>query len=123
MARRLLDDCFAHEPKRMPAGEALALLKERVRPLVGAETVPLAAAHGRILAETVVSERDNPGFDNAAVDGFAFAHADLTVGAATRLRLIEGRSAAGRHYSSPLPQGAALRVLTGAALPGGADSA
>jgi molybdopterin molybdotransferase len=123
MARPLLDDCFAHEPKRMPAGEALALLKERVGPVVGRETVPLAAAHGRILAETVVSARDNPGFENAAVDGFAFAHADLAAGEPTRLRLIEGRAAAGRPYPSPLPQGAALRVLTGAAMPEGTDSA
>ena len=77
MARPPLDDCFAHDPRRMPAGEALALLKARIRPVVGAETVPLARAHHRILAEAVVSARDNPGFDNVAVDGFAFAHRDL----------------------------------------------
>ncbi len=123
MARRALDDCFAHDPKRMPAGEALALLRERVRPVVGRETVPLARAHGRILAETVVSQRDNPGFDNVAVDGFAFAHGDLDPSGETRLRLAHGRAAAGHPYEGPLPPKSALRVLTGAPMPQGADTA
>ena len=77
MARALIDDCFAHQPDRLTAAEALELLKARVRPVVDRETVPLAEAHGRILAEPLVSLRDVPGFDNVAVDGFAFAHADL----------------------------------------------
>ncbi len=117
-----LDDCFAHAPKRMPAGEALALLERRIRPVVGEEGVPLAAAHGRILAETLVSERDVPGFDNVAVDGFAFAHGDLAPDRPTRLRLLDGRAAAGHPFAGRLPEGAALRVLTGAPLPAGADT-
>lgn len=117
-----LDDCFAHDVRRLPADEALALLEARIRPVVEAETVPLAEAHGRILAETVVSERDVPAFDNVAVDGFAFAHADLTPGAPTRLRLTEGRAAAGHPFAGHLPPGAALRVLTGAPMPEGADT-
>ncbi len=116
------DDCFAHDPKRMPAGEALALLEQRVRPVVGEETVPLARAHGRILAATVISERDLPAFDNVAVDGFAFAHADLLPDRPTRLRLLEGRAAAGHPFAGRLAEGTALRVLTGAALPAGADT-
>ena len=118
-----LDDCFAHDPKRMPAGEALALLEQRIRPVVGEETVPLAKAHGRILAETLVSERDVPGFDNVAVDGFAFAHDDLAADRPTRLRLLEGRAAAGHPFPGRLGQGTAVRVLTGAPLPAGADTA
>ncbi|HSA82031.1 MAG TPA: gephyrin-like molybdotransferase Glp [Geminicoccaceae bacterium] len=117
-----LDDCFAHDRERLPAGEALALLEQRVRPVAGAETVPLAEAHGRILAETVVAERAVPGFDNVAVDGFAFAHADLAPDRPTRLRLLKGRAAAGHPFDGRLPGGAALRVLTGAALPAGADT-
>ncbi len=74
------------------------MLERRVRPVVGDRAVPLAAAHGRILAETVVSERDVPGFDNVAVDGFAFAHGDLAPDRPTRLRLLEGRAAAGHPF-------------------------
>jgi molybdopterin molybdotransferase len=122
MSRTALDDCFAYDRKRLPAGEALSLLKERVRPVARSETVPLAAAHGRFLAETVVSPRDVPGFDNVAVDGFAFAHADLAADGPTRLRLLEGRAAAGHPHLGTLPRGCALRVLTGAPLPEGADT-
>ena len=78
---------------RLPAGEALALLERRIRPVVATESVPLAAAHGRILAETVIAERDVPGFDNVAVDGFAFAHRDLA----------EGRRRSGCSRSAPRP--------------------
>ena len=117
-----LDDCFAHDRKRLPAGEALALLEQRVRPVVATESVPLAAAHGRILAETVIAGRDVPGFDNVAVDGFAFAHRDLAEGRPTALRLLEQRASAGHPFEGRLPAKTALRVLTGAALPAGADT-
>jgi molybdopterin molybdotransferase len=120
--RRLRDDCFAHERKRMPAGDALSLLRQRMRPVVSTETAPLDAAHGRFLAETVRSGRDAPGFDNVAVDGYAFAHADLTPEAPTRLRLVPGRAAAGHPHEPALPPGHALRVLTGAPVPAGADT-
>jgi molybdopterin molybdotransferase len=123
MASAPLDDCFAHDRERLPAAEALALLRTRVRAVVGAETVPLAQAHGRILAAPVTSDRDVPGFDNIAVDGFAFAHDALTRDQPTRLPLAAGRAAAGHPFGGSLPHGMALRVLTGAAMPDGADSA
>jgi molybdopterin molybdotransferase len=117
-----LDDCFAHDRRRLPAGEALALLERRIRPVVGAESVPLAGAHGRMLAETVIAERDVPGFDNVAVDGFAFAHDALAPDRPTRLALLEERAAAGHPFAGRLPAGTAVRVLTGAAMPAGADT-
>ena len=123
MARTLIDDCFAHHPKRLTAAQALELLRTRIRPVVGRENVPLAAAHSRILAEQVVSPRDVPGFDNVAVDGFAFAHADLAANGPTRLALMPGRAAAGHPFAGRLVPGAALRVLTGAPMPAGADTA
>jgi molybdopterin molybdotransferase len=123
MARALIDDCFAHHPERLTAAEALDLLKARVTPVVERETVPLAEAHGRILAEPVISPRDAPAFDNLAVDGFAFAHADLAPAGPTRLILLKGRAAAGHPFAGRLPRGAALRVLTGAPMPEGADCA
>src|SRR5690606_33378499 len=87
------------------------------------ESVPLTAAHGRILAGEVVSPRDVPGFDSVAVDGFAFAHADLAAKGPTRLALMSGRAAAGHPFTGRLAPGAALRVLTGAPMPAGADTA
>jgi molybdopterin molybdotransferase len=123
MARALVDDCFAHHPKRLTAAEALELLRTRIRPVVERETVTLGQAHGRILAERVVSSRDVPGFDNVAVDGFAFAHGDLAPDRPTRLALMPGRAAAGHPFAGRLAEGVALRVLTGAPMPEGADTA
>lgn len=124
-SKKLLDDCFAHDPKRMPAAEALALLRSRVAVLVETETVSLNDAFGRILAEDVSSTRDVPSFDNVAVDGFAFAHASLTSRSnePTSLDLTEGRSAAGHPFEGIVKKGHAVRVLTGGALPEGADTA
>ena len=77
---KLLDDCFAHDKKRLRHDEALAILKERVRPVVGAERVPLVEAAGRILAAAAVAPRPVPAHTNAAVDGFSFAAADYDAG-------------------------------------------
>jgi molybdopterin molybdotransferase len=122
MSSVAIDDCFAHDQRRLPAAEALALLRARVRPVALSEVVPLAQAHGRILASPVVSDRDVPSFDNVAVDGFAFAHEALSPDQPTRMPLAKGRAAAGHPFSEYLPRGMALRVLTGAPMPQGADS-
>ncbi|HLO77245.1 MAG TPA: molybdopterin molybdenumtransferase MoeA, partial [Magnetospirillum sp.] len=66
---------FAPKPGSMRVDEALALLSERVAPLAGCETVPLAEALGRVLAEQVISGANVPPHDNSAVDGWGFAAA------------------------------------------------
>jgi len=119
----LLDDCFAHDPKRMPAADALAALRARVAVMVESEPVPLQEAYGCFLAETVSSARDVPSFDNVAVDGYAFAHSSLTADAPTKLALAEGRAAAGHPFEGRVSAGQAARVLTGGALPDGTDTA
>ena len=50
--KKLLDDCFAHDKKRMRHDEALRILKQRVGPVASTETVTLSEAAGRILAAT-----------------------------------------------------------------------
>ncbi|MDO9473716.1 MAG: molybdopterin molybdotransferase MoeA [Caulobacter sp.] len=82
------------------------------------ETVPLAKADGRTLAEAVTAVRDQPPFDASAMDGWAVRRAD--VGEATTLRIV-GESAAGRGHAAPLQPGEAVRIFTGAPVPAGAD--
>ncbi|HEX3917271.1 MAG TPA: gephyrin-like molybdotransferase Glp [Caulobacteraceae bacterium] len=82
-----------------------------------AETVTLADAVGRTLAEDIHAMRDQPPYPASAMDGWGLAAAD-TPG---RLR-IAGESAAGRPYEAPLARGEAVRIFTGAALPTGADT-
>ncbi|MGE0846527.1 MAG: gephyrin-like molybdotransferase Glp [Flavobacteriaceae bacterium] len=120
MPRKLLDDCFVHDRDRLRHAEALALIRDRLRPVAETERVPLAQAAGRIAAAPVVAAEAIPHADNAAVDGFAFAHADyLSSGG----RLALGRRiAAGHPASGPIAPGSADRIFTGALMPAGADT-
>ncbi|NUB17316.1 molybdopterin biosynthesis protein, partial [Azospirillum brasilense] len=91
----------------------------------GAETVPLGAALGRVLAADVVAEVDVPGFDRSSVDGFAVRAAD-TQGAGEDtpvvLRLNEEVLSAGRVPSVTVAPGTATVLATGGMLPRGADA-
>ncbi len=118
---QLADDCFAFGGPLLPMAEARRLLAERLRPVAEAETVPLAAAAGRILAADLVAPRAVPPHDNAAVDGYALYHADLLPDADTRLP-IGGRAAAGHPLERPARRGEAIRIFTGAPMPVGADT-
>ena len=85
-----------------------------------AETVPLALAHGRVLAEDVRSEVDVPPWDGSAMDGYAVRAADLR-GEETTLRLLEVVRA-GELPRLEVREGSASAVMTGAPMPGGADA-
>lgn len=101
---------------------ALERLRAKIAPVVDQETVALAEAAGRVLAAPLVSPRAVPAFDNAAVDGFAFAAASQAVAGPSRLALAEGRAAAGHPAGSAVPPGHAIRILTGAPMPAGTDT-
>ena len=118
---KLLDDCFAHDKKRLRHAEALAILKERVQPVVGVERVRLADAAGRILATTALAPQPVPAHTNAAVDGFSFAWADYDAAAGSQLA-VEGRAAAGHPLADKQARGTAARIFTGAVMPEGHDA-
>jgi len=118
---QLSDDCFAFGGALMTAGEALALLSERLDVVVGSETVPLRKAHGRILAADLVAPFPVPPHDNAAVDGYAVHFDDLDPARDTRLR-VGRRIAAGPGTNDAAPRGEAVRIFTGAPMPPGPDT-
>ena len=84
------------------------------------EWVHLAAAAGRVLAQDLIAERDQPPGDTSAMDGYAVRAADLASGRAT-LRLV-GSAPAGGSYDRELGPGEAVRIFTGGLLPRGADA-
>lgn len=84
------------------------------------EKVDLPNALGRVLAQDVVADSDLPPFDRAQMDGYA-VRADDTTGAPVSLR-IAGESAAGKGWHHRLEEGQAVRIMTGAPVPEGADS-
>jgi len=118
---QLSDDCFAFGGNLLTVGEALARIEERVVAVAETETAPLVAARGHILARDVVATLNLPPHANSAVDGYAFAHADLVPERETVLP-VGGRAAAGHPLGRAVVRGEAIRIFTGAAMPDGADT-
>ena len=86
------------------------------------ESVPLATAHGRVLARDVAAAVALPGFDNSAMDGYAARRAEVGGAAERPVRLpVAEDIPAGRSDVVPLAPGTVHRIMTGAPLPPGAD--
>ena len=118
---QLTDDCFAFSGPLLPVEEVERIIRERVTPVAEMETVALNAAIGRVIARDIIAPIDLPPFDNSAVDGYAVRHADLDAKSETRLAVVE-RVTAGRAAAHALAAQAAVRIFTGAPMPGGADT-
>lgn len=110
-------------PQLLAVDQALARVVVGVAPL-GSEDVPLAATAGRVLAVAVDSPISLPSFANSAMDGYAVLAQDLQfASAADPVRLpIVTRIAAGQVATNQLLSGQAMCIMTGAALPAGADA-
>ncbi|MFQ5861393.1 MAG: gephyrin-like molybdotransferase Glp [Dehalococcoidia bacterium] len=112
-----------HREDMLSVEEAL----ERVLGLVHVlepEEKPLLEAVGQVLAEDVTASFDVPPLTNSAMDGFAVRHAD-TVGASPtvpRLLQVVGQVAAGQLPQQEVAPGTAIRIMTGAPIPSGADT-
>jgi molybdopterin molybdotransferase len=91
---------------------------------LGSESVTLDESRGRILAEAVAARWDLPRFDNSAMDGYAVRAADIAAAtASTPVALpVTGEAHAGAAEPPVLPARAAIRIMTGAPLPPGADA-
>jgi len=103
--------------------EASARILEHITPL-SIERVPVLDSLGRVLAESVRAPMTLPAWDNSAMDGYAVRGTDID--AATRERPVQLRVletvAAGKFATRPVGAGEAIRIMTGAPLPDGADT-
>jgi len=99
--------------------EAIQIVRQQTRPLPQ-ERVKLEHVLNRILAEDITADSDLPPFDRAQMDGYA-VRAQETAEAPVRFRIV-GESAAGRGWHHELKEGEAVRIMTGAPVPAGADS-
>jgi molybdopterin molybdotransferase len=101
--------------------EALGEVLEHARALdrvLGVERVALLECAGRVLAEAVVADRDQPGFDRSTRDGFALRAVDV----GKTLRVV-GSVRAGELWGGPaIGEGEAVEIMTGAPMPEGADA-
>src|SRR5689334_2350465 len=89
--------------------------------VVAPELVPVTRALGRVLAEDFPAPIDVPPADNSAVDGYAVASGDIPPTGTRELRVVADL-AAGSVFDGALAAGQALRIMTGAPMPTGADT-
>lgn len=103
----------------IPVAKALKIIG-RETPVLGREQIRIEDAVGRILAEDIVADTDMPPFDRSQMDGYALRAEDVSQIPAT-LKLV-GESAAGQSWKGRLTKGEAIRIMTGARVPTGADA-
>ncbi|KZL21899.1 Molybdopterin molybdenumtransferase [Pseudovibrio axinellae] len=99
--------------------DALSRLLKDIIP-IQSEQLPLLETGGRVLAEDVKATRTQPPFSASAMDGYAVKASDTT-NQDNPLKVI-GEVAAGHSFEGTLKAGEALRIFTGAPVPGGADA-
>ena len=99
--------------------QALSILLDQVQTL-GPESVAIEQAHRRILVEDVRADMDLPPFDRARMDGYAVRSSDVST-SPVKLRVI-GEIAAGVQVEHRINAGEAVKIFTGAPVPGGADA-
>jgi len=99
--------------------KASRIIERETSPL-GVERVAIGDCVARILAENIIADMDLPPFDRSQMDGYAVVAKD-TANAPVSLRIV-GESAAGHGWHKTMKRGEAVRIMTGAAVPKGADS-
>lgn len=119
-------DSSSQRRDKKPGGKPALLSVEEARsrilaamPLMGSESVPLPAAHGRVASDDVAARMSHPPVAVSAMDGYALRSDDVRE-LPVRLRQI-GVSRAGVRFAGTLTPGACVRIFTGAMVPDGAD--
>lgn len=103
----------------IPVAEAIQIVRDQT-PQLNSELVWLQEARDRILAEDIIADTDLPPFDRSQMDGYALRASDLD-SVPARLTIV-GESAAGHGWHQEMHAGQAVRIMTGAPVPAGADS-
>lgn len=103
----------------IPVAEAIQIVKNQT-PRLDDEQIDLPSVLGRYLVEDIIADTDLPPFDRSQMDGYAVRAADIEA-TPTNLKIV-GESAAGSGWHNELKPGQAVRIMTGAPVPAGADS-
>jgi len=107
----------------IPVKEALYRILEQI-PRLGKERVGILEAQGRVLAEDIFSSQNIPPWDNSAMDGYAVRYFDIQEASPKKPVFLKVLSdlPAGRVFKGRIGPGEAVRIMTGAPLPEGADT-
>lgn len=112
-------DCCPNSSTLLTFEQALNNLLSSVSSLLPKETIRLAEANTRILAEHIYSPINVPPFNNSAMDGYAIRFSDWQLNKPFN---IAGHALAGQPYDTPLQSQQCIRIMTGAAIPEGVDT-
>jgi molybdopterin molybdotransferase len=107
-----------YDPNAMPVAKAREYIQQFLNPVSASETLALRESLGRILAADITSPANVPNYDNSAMDGYALKATDIS---ASRL-LVVGTAFAGKAFVGTVADGQCVRIMTGAAMPEGADT-
>ena len=94
---------------------------EQSPPVLSTERVHIDDCHGRILAEDLASKVHDPPFDNSSMDGFA-CRFDENATYPLTLSIVGMQAATGQNETVTVGDGKAVRIMTGAPMPPGADA-
>src|ERR1041384_7064565 len=103
----------------IPISQAIQIVLQHT-PKLASQDVSLPEAANRILAEDIIADTDLPPFDRAQMDGYAVRAADVA-NTPAQLKIV-GESAAGAGWHRQMNAGEAVRIMTGAPVPSGADA-
>jgi len=109
------------DPNSLSFEQALQRIQQSIAPIKGKRNVTIREAAGHILADDVTSPMDVPPFINSAMDGYAICAEDIPAEGSATLRVI-GKSFAGKPFDGVCNRGEAVRIMTGAVVPDGADT-
>lgn len=110
-----------YDPNAMPVNKARQYIKQFLNPITETELLPIRECLGRILATNILSPANVPNYDNSAMDGYAFNADDIKPEKPTHLKVI-GTAFAGKAFNGSVALGECIRIMTGAAMPQGADT-
>ena len=110
-----------YDPNALPADAVDEFLSRLVEPVAQTERVGLFDALDRVLAADLIAPLSVPPHDNSAMDGFAFAGAQLQAGQGLALRVV-GTAYAGAAWQGEVEQGQCVKIMTGAVMPAGLDT-
>ena len=110
---------YCSQPGLLPVAAAITRMEAAITPTAVTETVNLQSALDRVAAEPIYSAINIPSHDNSAMDGYAFSHADATLGQPLK---IVGTALAGHPFTGEICAGECVRIMTGALVPAQVDT-
>ncbi len=110
-----------YDPNAMSVAKARQFIQQFLTPVSDTELLPIRQTLGRVIAADIVSPSNVPNYNNSAMDGYAFNAQDIAASGATELKVI-GTAYAGKAFAGKVSQGECVRIMTGAAIPNGADT-